>query len=306
MKQQRNVEGLRQNAQKKRQEAIERTEQGIKQLLKEGRVINFRTVAEVADVSTAWLYKQPEIKAQIEHLRRQRSKKEEVPIYQKASDASKDSLIRTLKERIKKLELENREQRKHIEVVQGIALQVTELNKQVSTLTNENLRLKQLLDQYSASSKVTQTEGHSSNSSPSSKQTFIHPPAIDNQLQVLLNELSVKINSTLSKLILVAPEETVQKAINSLKEARISYEVRNPCGFLVEAIKNNWIPGERYEHKVEMNAFNEWFPIAKSLRLVIASTQENGVLYVITQEQQLIPFDVIVSDYPLKKLQEMV
>jgi len=42
---QRNVEGLRQNAQKKRQEALEKVEQGIRKLLKEGRTVNFNTVA---------------------------------------------------------------------------------------------------------------------------------------------------------------------------------------------------------------------------------------------------------------------
>ncbi len=37
MRHERNVEGLRQNAQKKREEAIARTEEGIKQLIREGR-----------------------------------------------------------------------------------------------------------------------------------------------------------------------------------------------------------------------------------------------------------------------------
>jgi len=58
-------EGLRQNAQKKRHEAIERTEQGIK-FLREGRAVNFKTVAEVAGVST---YKEPQIKERIESSR---------------------------------------------------------------------------------------------------------------------------------------------------------------------------------------------------------------------------------------------
>ena len=85
----------------------------------------------------------------------------------------------------------------------------------------------------------------------------------------------------------------------------ISYEVRNPADFLVEAIRNTWMPNVGHEKKVELSTFNEWFPIAKSLGLVLASIQQDGVLYVITAQQQWIPFDAMMSDYPLMKLWEM-
>lgn len=68
---QRNVEGLRQSAQKKRQEAIERTEAAIVQLLKSHQPINFNSVAEVAGVSKTWLYNQHDFRTRIENLRSQ-------------------------------------------------------------------------------------------------------------------------------------------------------------------------------------------------------------------------------------------
>ncbi len=119
MKHQRNVEGLRQNAQKKRQQAIEQTELAIKQLIKNGKPINFETVAAAANVSKAWLYKETEIKERIEQLRSQCAPKSPLTPKQRASDASKDAIIRTLRERVKKLEAEVRDLRNRNEVAYG-------------------------------------------------------------------------------------------------------------------------------------------------------------------------------------------
>lgn len=305
MRHERNVEGLKQNAQKKRQEAVERTEQGIKTLLKEGRAVNFKTVAEASNVSTAWLYKEPQIKERIEHLRQQQVEKKSLPAKQKASDASKDAMIKTLKERIKKQELEIRGLRNHIEVVQGIAMQVKDLNKQIGALTTENSLLKEQLDKCLSSTDVGQTTKQNSKVTSLSKRKSTHPPTISDQIQSELDELGVGMNSTLAKQIGVAPEEVVLVAINALKEALATREVHNPSGFLVEAIRNAWMPNRGYEQLLIADSFNEWFPVAKSLGLVIASMQQEEVLYIMTAQQQWIAFDVMVSDYPLEKLREM-
>jgi hypothetical protein len=144
MKHERNVEGLRQNAQKKRQEAIKRTDSGIQQLLKEKRSINFKSVAEVAGVSTAWLYKEPEIKARIEQLREQGSpSSKKAPPKQRASDASKDAIIKTLKDRCGKLDAEVRGLRQQLEVVYGQVIEVEVLKQQIEQLKADNLRLKE-------------------------------------------------------------------------------------------------------------------------------------------------------------------
>lgn len=119
MNHERNVEGLRQNAQKKRQEAIIRTEEGIKQLVKEGRSVNFKVVAEVADVSTAWLYKETEIKSRIEYLREQGSNKNQsVPPQQKATEASKNTRYQ-VKKKSQHVETESRGLRDRLEVIHG-------------------------------------------------------------------------------------------------------------------------------------------------------------------------------------------
>jgi len=149
MKHERNVEGLRQNAQKKRQEAIKRTDAGIQQLLKEKRSVNFKSVAEVAGVSTAWLYKEPEIKARIERLREQgSSSKKKAPPKQRASDASKDAIIKTLKDRCAKLDAEIKGLREQIEVVYGQIMEIEVLKQQVEQIKAENWKLKEEVEKY--------------------------------------------------------------------------------------------------------------------------------------------------------------
>ncbi|MBD2505190.1 DUF6262 family protein [Anabaena azotica] len=151
----RNVEGLIKNAQKKRLEALERTEQGINQLLKEGKTVTFKAVSEIADVSTAWLYKEPDIKTRIEFLRENSIDNKSFCTKNKASEESKASIVKTLKERIKKLEAENRELRDHIEVVSGELIRISSLEMQIVSLKSENASLKEQLDACSEQSNIS-------------------------------------------------------------------------------------------------------------------------------------------------------
>ncbi len=116
----RNTQGLKANALKKKNDAIKRTELAIQKMLKENITINFKTVAEKAKVSTAWLYREPEIADRIKKIRAlNNSKNDNKLVLEKTSDTSKDALIATLKARIKELELSNLEQKKTIEMLYG-------------------------------------------------------------------------------------------------------------------------------------------------------------------------------------------
>src|SRR5258706_8951352 len=101
-----NIEGLRKAARQKAEETRRRAEEAIALLLKEQRKINFKTVAETAQVSTAWLYANEEIKMRINHLRSQQVPKAQVriPPQVQASSASKDSVIAAYKKRIEALQ----------------------------------------------------------------------------------------------------------------------------------------------------------------------------------------------------------
>lgn len=119
---QRNIEGLRANAQKKAAATEQRAEAAITLLLKEQRPINFKTVAETAGISTAWLYEHESIKERIMHLRSQQTPKAQIkiPPKEQASSATKDTMIAALRQRIQKLEQENRDLKRQVEVAYGL------------------------------------------------------------------------------------------------------------------------------------------------------------------------------------------
>jgi hypothetical protein len=117
----RNIAGLQQTAQAKAVATRQRAEEAIQLLLKEKRPINFKTVAETAHVSTAWLYGQEDIKQRILDLRSQQEPKPKIviPPHERASDASKDALIAVLRKRVKEQEEQIRDLKKQVEVAYG-------------------------------------------------------------------------------------------------------------------------------------------------------------------------------------------
>ncbi len=117
----RNIEGLRKAAQQKAEETRCRAEEAIALLLKERRPINFKTVAETAQISTAWLYANEALKTRIIHLRSQQMPKAQVkiPPRQQASNASKDAIIVALQRRVHEQAEEIKELKKQLEVAYG-------------------------------------------------------------------------------------------------------------------------------------------------------------------------------------------
>jgi predicted DNA-binding transcriptional regulator AlpA len=117
MSHERNVAGLKQSAQQRHLGTCARAEAGIQSLITAQRPINFNAVHEVSGVSTAWLYRH--MKERIAHLRDQSSTRPTPAPKTRASDGSKDAIITTLRERLKKLEAENRALRQQLEVAYG-------------------------------------------------------------------------------------------------------------------------------------------------------------------------------------------
>jgi len=120
----RNIDGLRAHAQQKAVDTAHRAEVAIAHLLKEQRPVNFKTVAETAGISTAWLYGNENLKQRIIHLRTQQQPVQvKIPPREQASSASKDAMIATLRQRVKKLEEENRDLKQRVEVANGLLYQ---------------------------------------------------------------------------------------------------------------------------------------------------------------------------------------
>jgi hypothetical protein len=119
---QRNTEGLRAHAQKKAEQTKLRAEDAITLLLHERRPINFKTVAETARISTAWLYGNDTLKQRIIQLRAHYPPKPQVkiPPKEQASSASKEAMIAALQKRVRAQAAEIEQLKRQVEVAYGL------------------------------------------------------------------------------------------------------------------------------------------------------------------------------------------
>lgn len=117
----RNIDGLFASAKIKVEQTRQRAEEAIALLLKEHRPVNFKTVAQTAHISTAWLYAHEDIKMRIIHLRAQQTLKTQVkiPVREQASNSSKDAMIAALQKRVREQAKEIKELKKQLEVAYG-------------------------------------------------------------------------------------------------------------------------------------------------------------------------------------------
>ncbi|MGH3781117.1 MAG: DUF6262 family protein [Pseudonocardiaceae bacterium] len=90
--------------------------QALRTLDAKGSPITFETVAQAAAVSRSWLYAQPDIRAEIEHLRaaHRRAPATPVPARQRSSDASLLRRLETATQRIRQLTDENHKLREQL------------------------------------------------------------------------------------------------------------------------------------------------------------------------------------------------
>lgn len=83
----------------------------------DNNLINFNSVAKVTGVSKSWLYRHDEISTVIEELRS--TQRESRPSRIAADSESKNAVIDALKQRIQRLESENKELRMQVEIFYG-------------------------------------------------------------------------------------------------------------------------------------------------------------------------------------------
>jgi Family of unknown function (DUF6262) len=99
---------LRAAAARKHQDAVQRAERAIRQLVKESRPVTFKAVAQNAPCSTAFLYGHAELKRRITHLREQQQRAT-LPIPPVDPDTP-SSVVRTLTLQIAALKRRHRDE----------------------------------------------------------------------------------------------------------------------------------------------------------------------------------------------------
>lgn len=236
----RRIIALQKAAKKKAREAYERVEKTLTLMLKENKKINFQTVAHLANVSTAYLYKNNEIKTRIQTLRNQQKKQSKIKNYPQASDNSKAVIISKLREEIKRVRNENFELRRANEVLAGKLYQLQNNSNLLERFKVENNSLKQQIKEL-----IEQLETYNLQITkkviPISKAKV---PQVSDYIKNELERAGIKLNSTLTKVIKLTSEETVLNAIKAYKEALLTDNIKKPGAWLKKAIEEKWQPNK--------------------------------------------------------------
>lgn len=268
----RNTTGMIEAAKKKREAVLERTEKAIRQLIKENKPINFHTVAQAANVSVPWLYKEIEIKERIQQLREQQKLKIKLDEGRRPSDASKDAMIAALKKRIKGQEEEIQKLKQQLKVAYGQVRINQDYERTIEALKARNSELETQLQQAGEKLAVKQPIVSRKVTSITKKSTYV-----SDLIKSQLDKLGIKLNSTLAKKIKAAPEETVLAAIEALKDQLSRGEIKNPGGWLATAIEDGWVKAESIPTK----------PSRKESQIFTAPSEPQKELVSLDKLQQL-------------------
>ena len=135
--------GLNNAAQKKKQEALKKTEKAIALLTKNQQKITIRSVAREAGVSVSYIYKYPELVYRIHRLKEQQQYS---LIASNQGSKNDKQQVEILKQEKAQLELEITELKAIIERVKTSKNTLKDLKTENIQLATENIRLKKELE----------------------------------------------------------------------------------------------------------------------------------------------------------------
>ncbi|HTX11294.1 MAG TPA: DUF6262 family protein [Solirubrobacteraceae bacterium] len=106
-------------ARRKHDSALERARAALIAAHRSGVPVTFQSIAAGAGVSRQWLYKNPELRAEVEKLRARQTGPQPLPAVQRASDASLRQRNVMLLEENKRLRRENQELKQELAALLG-------------------------------------------------------------------------------------------------------------------------------------------------------------------------------------------
>ena len=278
----RKIEALQEAAALKARESAERVEVALGKMIKQGQVVTFKSVAHVANVSTAYLYKQSDLRSRIENLRDQQKQQVKIKQPPLASDSSKAVIIYNLREENKRLRTDINGLRRANESLTGRLYQLQNSSDLAERLRTENESLLQQLDEcrrHHAEPPITPLENHKV--TPLDKKRA-RRSNISDEIKQQLTDLEVPLNSTLTKTIKSASEEIVLNAIEAFKEAIVTDNIEKPGAWLKAAIEDGWRKNEPHSCETTTgttNEFAEWFELALAQGVVRTRQEtEEGIM----------------------------
>ncbi|MGH2416399.1 MAG: DUF6262 family protein, partial [Microcystaceae cyanobacterium] len=126
----------------RKQNCLDKTEKALAKLLQTNQKLSFAQLARVAGVSLSYLYKYPEIKERVQHLRKQQEQSLKPTAPQLRSEKSSQVIIGQLKDRIKSLEWEKKELKKQNEALTGRLYFMGNTQDLIERLKVDNSQLK--------------------------------------------------------------------------------------------------------------------------------------------------------------------
>lgn len=308
MKAKRDTSGIKQAAQRKRQKTLARAEEGIQQLIRLGEPVTFTSVAEIANVSTSWLYREPSLKERIEAMRSQQPKGKVTPTPNQItiSFPAQDKMIQSLKSQVKALKAEIQALTQHIEAfeemniapVKGSVGELQRLLEQaLQDLEREKQKNLQLQSQVKELKYQLQERSNQVVSTPSGSFS----PAITKGLE----EIQIKPNKGVRDAIAQLTQEQVLAAIAAFKEqaSKPGKLIESKLAYFASLLQRQAEPNE--EGAQDKDIFNEWFELARALGLVTASTMNRlGELVCLDEQGKPHSFqDYWLKEYPLSELE---
>jgi DNA-binding phage protein len=296
------IAALNETQEKRRREFLERTEKAIIKLSQINQKISFTNIAREANVSISYLYKYPEIKDRIQHLRNQQEQGAKPIQPQLRSDKSSQVIIGQLRDRIKSLEGEKKELTRQNEALTGRLYLMGNTQDLLDRLKAENRRLSDENQQLRAELESTRRDLNDcqqrlviSNPKIVSLEQKRNQPTtneISDELEAQFSEVGIRLNKTLRELIKSAPEEQVINALSVVKEALAVGKVRSKAGLFRKALEECWTPNESDEERkineIQEN-FSEWFKLAKAQGIVQASQGTKDGIIVLDSTGDWIP-----------------
>jgi hypothetical protein len=109
------VERLREAAQARHEATLRRAKKALASMTRRAEPVTFRRVAETAEVSRSWLYRQQELREEINRLRhRSQGRPGLLPSAERVSVDSLRQQMRTYRDEITRLQTENQELRNEL------------------------------------------------------------------------------------------------------------------------------------------------------------------------------------------------
>jgi Family of unknown function (DUF6262) len=251
----------------RKQETLEKVNKAIERLQKIGAKINFQTIAKEANVSVPYLYKYPELKAHIAQLRNQQSSMPSSPTVQPPVTAKAHSqIVERLKKRIHELEKENVELKRKNEALAGQVYRVHSLIEQVE-------RQREIIETLENRLKITSQQTTDSKVIPLTQKSQI----VSDRILDEFNEIGIKLNNNLTKVIKAATESDVLAAIEYYKYEQSRANIDNPGGWLARAIKGCWKKPDNLQQTKKPEKFSyqpEIFSLSTQADREFASKEE--------------------------------